>query len=120
MRRPLALLFVLALWMPVSPPGGVGAQSGELPAAYAGHWEGMGVQVNPTAEWPVTIILTRGPASAVVGWIDYPSLSCSGELRLRFLHEVGSVELAEDITEGEAVCADGGVVTLLVTGDGSL
>jgi hypothetical protein len=117
---PLAILFVLALWVPVSSLGPVRAQSGELPDDFFGHWEGTATQVNPTAEWPLEITLTGGRASAVVGRIDYPTLACGGELRLRFLNEDGSIELAEDITEGEAVCADGGFVTLRATADGAL
>jgi hypothetical protein len=120
MRRVAMFILAVLLMAPLLAPEPARAQGGELPDAYFGHWEGTATQTNPTAEWPLTITLTGGRASAVVGRIDYSSLVCSGELRLKFLNDDGTVELAEDITNGEEVCADGGVVTLHANADGSL
>lgn len=120
MVRAIALLLVLpcAVWLHVAP---VMAQEPALPDAFTGHWEGTGAQRNPTAEWPVTLTLTGGHPGDVVGTIDYPTLACGGELTLQSADtSAASVELAEDLTFGEAVCADGGIVHLAILSDGSL
>ena len=120
MLRPVDLLIAVLALVPPLPIAPVAAQEG-LPATFAGRWAGTGVQVNPAAEWPVTLMLVGGPEGSVVGASDYPSLGCGGDLTLeRVDADANLVELSEALSSGEDVCADGGTVVLALAADGSL
>ena len=120
MSRAAGLVLVALAWMVCFAVPSAAGQDGGLPEAYVGHWEGSATQVNPSAEWPLRITLTGGPAGDIVGTIDYPTLACGGELRLTPLTDEGGVELDEIMTYGKEVCADGGVVALIEAADGGM
>lgn len=129
MRRSVLLIFVsLALmWLaPLTAP--VAAQQG-LPTTFVGRWQGAVVAVPDTAgEGPVqtTIELSGGSVGTVVGTIDYPPAGariheCGGDLTLqRVAADDRQVELAVNLTYGQAACALGAIVTLTLQGDDSV
>jgi hypothetical protein len=89
---------------------------GDSPLAWpSGMWEGSGLQLYPTATYPLAITFTRpaiDPAlGVVVGSVDYPSLHCAGRLGL-IAAGAEEVHLAERLTSGLEHCTDQGRVTL--------
>lgn len=93
--------------------------SRSVPEAYVGVWEGVGTQVSPHAEFPMTLSLSAGDVGADVGTTDYPSYGCGGTLTLKRV-SAGTLYLHEQMQYGLDMCADGGVVILDVAPDGRL
>jgi hypothetical protein len=116
---PLALVLLLVgiSLVPVTAP--VAAQQ-ELPAAFVGQWAGITDELPTNADVPVTIDLTGGSLSAVVGTMALPNHACGGDVTLQRVSADGrQIELAVNITYGTA-CINGGLVTLSLLSDGSL
>ena len=88
-------------------------------APYLGTWKGIGTQVNPSVEWPVSITLNGGDMGSTVGAMDYPTYGCGGDLVLREV-TADTIVLIEDLTYGEDSCTDGGTITLGLLADGTM
>jgi len=93
--------------------------SASLPAEYAGTWEGDAIQVDPAAEFPLTITFIGGDLNELVATVAYPSDGCAGELRLDRV-DPSSIQLTESITDGAEICIDGGAMTLTMNPDGTM
>lgn len=91
------------------------APGGALPTMFAGSWHGRGTQSDQPGEWTIAANIIGGMPGGIVGTIAYPSLGCSGELRLRSA-DAARMELMERITSGR--CVDGGIITLTPTSGG--
>jgi hypothetical protein len=81
----------------------------------AGSWSGTGIQLVPSATYPIAITLSE-PAvdpnlGVVVATVAYPSLTCSGRLGLISV-TAEEVLLVERLTSGLERCTDQGWVTL--------
>jgi hypothetical protein len=115
MRRAMMLLgAVLAL---AGCSAAMEAPGGTLPTAFVGSWEGRGTQSDaPDVWWTISANIIGGMPGGIIGTIAYPSLECTGELRLRAV-EPTRMELAEHITSGR--CVDG-IITLTPTPAGGL
>jgi hypothetical protein len=113
----LVLLLVGISLLPVTAP--VAAQQA-LPAAFVGQWAGITDELPTNADVPVTIALTGGSLSGVVGTMALPNHACGGDVTLQRVAADGrQIELAVNITYGTA-CITGGLVTLSLLSDGSL
>ncbi len=77
---------------------------------YVGIWKGEGLQDNGS-RWSILITLIRGKGDSVIGTMEYPSLTCGGQLTLRRVN-TQSIELAENLTYGKGRCVNRGTVTL--------
>jgi len=88
-----------------------------LPDAFVGVWKGSAVQVNPGAQWTISLALTNGGLSTVVGTAGFPSVGCGAQLTYLDI-QGNSVELLEKIIYGN--CMDAGTITLTPNLDGSL
>jgi len=89
-----------------------------IPEGYTGIWSGNnGVQINPSRSFTMRFGLIAGTVGQVVGTVEYPSLSCGGEVILKNV-AADSIELTEIITYGS--CLRNGIITLSLLSDGTL
>jgi hypothetical protein len=89
-----------------------------LPAEFTGTWAGDAYQASTDEEYPVRLLVRDGTVGTDAGSVFYPSLECSGGLRLELV--AGAVAwFTETITTNERFpgCAPTGVVSLTLTGD---
>ena len=115
----LALVLVLFGISLVPMTASIAAQQ-ELPTAFVGQWAGITDELPTNADVPVTVDLTGGNLSGVVGTMALPNHACGGDVTLQRVSADGrQIELAVSITYGTA-CINGGLVTLSLLSDGSL
>jgi hypothetical protein len=77
-----------------------------------GQWQGVGLQVNPDGSeqtWDIRLTLRADITSR----IEYPSLSCKGELK-ELSRKPDAIEFEEKITSGD--CEDAGRLLLTLRG----
>jgi hypothetical protein len=79
------------------------------PDGFDGVWEGVGIQDN-NSSWSIKVTISSGRYT-----IDYPSLSCGGELTL-LQESSGNIEFREKITYGINACITGGTTILTKVG----
>lgn len=84
----------------------------QVPAALLGTWTGQGYQSNTRTTWSIKVRIAQGAAS-----IEYPSLSCGGDLYLTFANETMAV-FDEKITFGNSRCVNKGQTVISLTDDG--
>jgi hypothetical protein len=99
-----------------------GQELSQLPQEFLGQWIGEGTQTDPDLTWPITIDLTGGSTDEIVGTVDYPPSTCSGELTYLGgdAPDAQGLLFTEDITVGEENCLDGGEFTLTLLGTDQL
>ena len=99
------------------PDAGAGPESSS--SAILGTWAGQVTQYGPgdeTSDYPVEMTITSTDQGAAAGTVEYPTLSCGGELRLSRGSGQGYV-FRERITSGRKQCTDGGAISATVSGD---
>lgn len=75
-------------------------------AGFEGVWGGKGYQLSNNESWSIVITVSKKKAE-----IAYPSLGCSGTLKVVKTDE-NSLQLKETIKEGAASCINTGIVVL--------
>ena len=88
-------------------------------AEMTGTWQGVVSQPNSSSDlYPTTTVLRTGRIGEVVGTSDYPTLGCSGNLRLI----VGGPQarVREEITAETSVSCIDGDIHLSLASDGTL
>jgi hypothetical protein len=89
----------------------IGTESTGLPSGYYGEWRGVGTQTDGS-HWPIVIFLQRSSG----GIVDYPTLSCSGQLQLQQRTAAG-FRFREQLNHGNQFCINMGEVILRLTGE---
>jgi len=104
------LSFSPGLLLPDSTPV-ANAQSSTL-SNYLGTWHGKGAQNGSNSNWSIRVAIQQaGGQGMVASSIDYPSLSCGGQLS--FAGADGqNVVFRESLNYGRQNCTDGGIVQL--------
>lgn len=91
---------------------------------FTGEWTGDIVQFSPSTRYNATLVIAIPTAGQIVGTSSYPSLECSGNLRLVGVSDK-VLRVEELITEGKAVpfgtkgCVNGFIILELLP-DGRL
>ncbi len=97
------------------------AAPANLPGPFVADWSGRVVQQPHSTTWTANVNLTGGPVGSVVGTSRYPTLGCSGQLRLVSVPSSGQVRLAERIVvQGHPRCTPTVGIDLSLGADGTL
>ncbi len=113
MQRIWGVILVAGCWTAPPPPAAISNVAPRARVEPIEHWTGTGHQWDDDSHWEMTLRLEpSAPVGGHFGWIEYPSLGCSGDL-IREPDRGDDLIAREHITEDpEHRCVDGGMMVI--------